>query len=246
VARGLVPKQTVLNKYGCSTNVDSGIVTDIWDPANATDDLDNLEYLTTADLMVVQSTNAVDDDTGTGMQTMRIIGLDASWNEISEDVALQTAGVTTTKSFIRVYRAYGLTYGSGGVNAGDISIIDDGGVAATPQAQINTGKGQTLMALYTVPATHTLILTHYYASILKSSAGAADIQLLSRLDADTATAGWRVRHYNAVHSTGGTYTRHDLMGGLKLPPKTDVRMTANGSAPNLTVMGGFGGILIEN
>lgn len=77
----------------------------------------------------ITSSSAADDGApaGTGAQIIRILGLDASYNRIYEDVTLNgTTIVTTTKKFLRVISAYVKAAGTGLVNAGDIYIIKTG------------------------------------------------------------------------------------------------------------------------
>jgi hypothetical protein len=95
---------------------------------------------------------------GTGARTLRIQGLDSSYNFAEETVDMDgTTTVTTTQTFLRVFRMSVETAGSTGNNEGTITVTYTGGsdVAAT----ISQGNGQTLMALYTIPAG---ILVIYY------------------------------------------------------------------------------------
>ena len=77
----------------------------------------------------VTSSSANDDGSpaGTGAQIIRILGLDADYNRIYEDVVLNgTTIVITANKFLRVFSAFVKTAGTGLVNAGDIYIIKTG------------------------------------------------------------------------------------------------------------------------
>lgn len=77
----------------------------------------------------ISSSSANDDGSpaGTGAQIVRVLGLDANYNRIYEDVTLDgQTKVTTTKKFLRVFSAYVKAAGSGIVNAGDIYIVKTG------------------------------------------------------------------------------------------------------------------------
>lgn len=95
--------------------------------------------------------NAADAAAGTGARTIRVYGLDANWAPINEDITLAGASASsaTSATFLRVFRAYVLTAGSGEWNAGDIDIEQVGGDVL---AVIPAGYGQTQQAVYTVPA----------------------------------------------------------------------------------------------
>ena len=64
-----------------------------------------------------------------------------------------TTTVTTTQQFLRVFRMSVETAGSFGNNEGTITATYTGG--ADVAATISPGNGQTLMALYTIPAGYT-------------------------------------------------------------------------------------------
>lgn len=144
-------------KFGFNGDVSSS-EEPIWDLGGAYSGL-----LSAATKIQVASASANDTSAGTGARTVRIIGVDANFAECYEDVTLtgQTAAPVagTTQTFLRVHRAYCLTAGTGGTNAGNISVASNGdtftaGVPAAGDtlARISTGEGQTLMAIYTVPA----------------------------------------------------------------------------------------------
>jgi hypothetical protein len=111
-------------------------------------------WQSTAVTVDVVSDDANDDVAGTGARTLRIQGLDGSYNLAEETVDMDgTTTVTTTQTFLRVFRMSVETAGSSGNNEGTITVTYTGGsdVAAT----ITAGNGQTLMAVYTIPAGKT-------------------------------------------------------------------------------------------
>ncbi len=118
-------------------------------------------YPSSAIQMKVSSSDANDTASGgggTGARTVRVVGLDGDYSEVQEDVSLdgQTAVLTTTK-FIRIFRAYVLTAGSGETAAGTVYVgtgTVTNGVPATIYANLGAGN-QTQQAVYTVPAGKT-------------------------------------------------------------------------------------------
>lgn len=105
---------------------------------------------TSATTLSIASDNAADTAAGTGARTVRIDGLDASGAEQTEDVPMNgVTPVTSSKLWLRVNAAYAIAAGSGGVNAGNISLTHTG--AAGVIAFIAASEGRALMAAYSVP-----------------------------------------------------------------------------------------------
>ena len=149
VQQGKVPGYTMVNKFGYNPSIGSGSFETIWETGNS------YPWQTSALTVDVVSDDANDvHTTGSGARTLRIQGLDGSYNFAEETVNLNgTSTVTTTQTFLRVFRMSVETAGSFGNNEGEITVTYTGGsdVAAT----ITAGNGQTLMTLYTIPAGYT-------------------------------------------------------------------------------------------
>ena len=122
-------------------------------------------YPASATVIKVSSANTNDTSAGSGARTVRIVGLDANYNVISEVVALngQTA-VNTANSYIRINDFYVLTCGSGNTAAG---IIYAGvgnvttGVPATIYSLMPTAYNTQTQAIFTVPAGYTAYISSY-------------------------------------------------------------------------------------
>lgn len=148
VQQGKVPGYSMINKFGYNSSIGSGSFETIWETGN------NYPWQSSAVTVDVVSDDANDDVAGTGARTLRIQGLDSSYNFAEETVDMDgTTTVTTTQTFLRVFRMSVETAGTSGNNIGNISVTYTGGsdVAAT----ITAGNGQTLMTLYTIPAGYT-------------------------------------------------------------------------------------------
>ena len=146
VARGQITGHEVLNVFGYSTATPSSGFIAAWE--------NNTAYVfpTVASTMVVSSSSASDTAV-----TILIDGLDASYNRISESVALNgTSDVTTTKVFFRINSV--IT--TAGNAVGTVYVKNAGG---TTYAQITIGSGKTNMSIYTVPAGYTAYLTQFDA-----------------------------------------------------------------------------------
>jgi len=136
-------------KFGFNTAVGTSEET-VWDAGGI------YAYAGSAAVASVVSASTADDLTGTGAQKIKVEGLDANYKFQSVEVDMDgTNAVSTTETWRRIYRAYVTQAGSGEVNAGNITISTDG----TTRAQISADQGQTLMAVYTVPAGLTGYIT---------------------------------------------------------------------------------------
>ena len=85
-----------------------------------------------------------------------------------------TTNVTTTEKFIAINRMFVSEAGSGEVNAGNITAT----VGGTTRSQITADRGQTLQAVYTVPAGYTAYVTEW---MVASGATAANKHVEARM-----------------------------------------------------------------
>lgn len=244
LARGQIYNHRHIFKYGYNAAVgataeniwlNSGTYT--WSPAAST--------------LSITSSNAADDGnpaTGNGARTVRVEGLDANYDEITEDVILNgTAVVDTLKLFLRTHRMYVLTAGTTTWNEGVIYATDTGDTYTTPgipntatevRSTIGIGEGQTLQAFYTVPAGHTAYMTNMTAAS-STATNASVIFLKSR------EFGGAFRTKNKFIVLQGTHS-FDHPIPLVFTEKTDIAVTATGNASPTSVAASFDLILVKN
>jgi len=223
IAEGNVADHTPMRKFGNNADVGAAWET-IWSGSNT------YPFMTSADQLEVVSDSAEDDSGGTGALTMRIEGLDANYEVQTSDVTLDAANVkTTTETYIRVYRAYILTAGSTGANVGAITIRDQD--TDTTRALIDAGVGQTLMAVYTVPADYTGYITSWYVSSSISK------QVDSMLQIRELNAAWNVKRYITMGAAIPFFANFDFPE--KIPEKTDIRIQAKAGGGGGAVSAGF-------
>ena len=215
---------------------------DIWDGEGAYGG-----FLAAAATMTVSS-SSIDDDgdpAGSGALTVRVVGLDTNWAEVTQDVTMDgQTEVTLGTDLIRVYRAYVLTAGSGATNAGDIWVgtgTVTAGIPAVKHAGILTGNGETLMAIYSIPATQADGDTIRQAKILRWYAGvgaAASAYASVALQTREFGGAWRTRQ--VANISEGSGVDQSLSWGIELGPKADIRIRAltNGVA-NSSISAGF-------
>ena len=238
VSRGQIPGHTAFFKYGYNPLI-INVNETIWDGGGI------YVYPSVAAVMYVSSSSTNDAAAGTGARTIFVQGLDASYNEIGEFITMNgQTQVATTKQYLRVYRAYVVTAGSGAQNAGDIYIGTSGATAGVPTgtfyAKITAAEGQTLMAVYTVPAGKTLYIANGTATHGTDTSGAF------------MTVRFKIRPFGGAFRTA---VKIDVTGSelvfpfnypLALPAKTDIEVRAIcNKNQNNAVAATFEGVLIQ-
>jgi len=225
VSRGLIAGHKRVFKFGYNGDIDDSEET-IWDVGGL------YAYPASAVTMTATSSSgATDEDVEVTIQ-----GVDASYNELSETVTLNSSGTaTTTGSFLRVYRAF---VSSDTASAGNITIANGG----TTYAYISAADQQTLMALWTVPAGYTAYLFQ------------VDTTAFTVQNNKVATIRMLTRELNGVFRTQNKFdlfegSYHlDITCPQPIPEKTDIefRAIADSSNADLRVAASFDIIYIEN
>jgi hypothetical protein len=235
ISAGDVSGTSYIEKFGMNVDVDSNKET-IWDGG------DIYTYISTAETVAITSTSGADSATGTGARTVEIQGLDANHNLVYE--TLTVGGGAGTQEFLRVFRAKVVTAGTSGVNEGTISITSSD--TSTELAQIGVdgsgsnaaGRGQTFMALYTVPAGKTAYLTQWTVGCGKQNTDAV-ATFLARPEG----GAWNAKDIITVSAT--TYAK-DYKIPLQFTEKTDIEIRAYSTTNNSLVSSTFNLLLIDN
>lgn len=227
IVKGNVADNYSLNKFGHNPTVGADYET-IWSGSNI------YPYLTTADQLEVLSDDADDTSAGTGARTIKIYGLDSSYDEINESVTMAGAGVqTTTASFLRVFRAEVVTAGASLINEGTITIRDQD--TDTTRALIDPNLGQTTMAVWTVPNGYTFYMTSWYLG--SSVAKVINIGIWTRDNTVTDASFQNRRFMNFSQSI----SRFEFEVPIKYTEKTDIEIRANAGGGGGDVSAGFSG-----
>jgi hypothetical protein len=214
LARGAVSRTSHINKFGYNTAVGATFET-------ITDLGGNQYYPTSAGVISVVSSDANDDGGDTGARTVEIQGLDGNYAEISETVTLNgTSAVTTTKLFHRVFRGKVLTAGSSGINEGTITLSIGGNNVASISAD---NGGQTLMAVYTVPAGKKGYIIKFQGSLSKNQ----EAQFMIRTKNGTTDAAWQVK---GMFGTFANTVGYEYPVPLEVTEKTDIEVRAKAGA----------------
>lgn len=156
--------------------------------------------------VVSGSANDDGDPAGTGARTVKVWGLDANFRETSEDVTMNgTTAVTTTTLFTRIFGAKVLTVGSGGTNAGAITVTNAAGSAT--HATIAANADISYQGHYTIPA-------GYNGYILAANTLASDAIMI--MVKDYSETIWK-----PIYKLG---SENQIDYPIKLAPKTDIKL----------------------
>jgi hypothetical protein len=217
---GLVGYKAV-SKFGQNDTVGDSFET-VWDG--------NAPYVWPTTATVASVTGGAQDvlTTGTGAWTVNVSGLDADYNEYSETINMSGATPSlTTGKFIRLFRMSVLTAGSDGTNNAAITAAINGNSAAI----ITAGYGQTLMALWTVPANYTGYLINWYANTSVISK-ANETRILTH----PFGGAWNTRRTIHINGTG---LQQPWEFPLILTEKTDVEIQSKATAGGGDCAAGF-------
>jgi hypothetical protein len=227
IAANKVPGHFALHKFGANSNVTTGEDV-VWT------NLNGYTYLTSAEQLKIYSDDAADTAAGTGARSVIVEGVDINFNEISEEKTLNgVTPVTTLNSYYRVNRAYVKQAGTGEVNAGLILIRNN--ADSNTLARIEIGRGQTQMAIWTVPAGHTLLVQKIYAT--EKAAKRVDVKIYA-IDRAIANQSWRFRDALVVNSDSA---ERGYKPPLRYTEKTDFQLRATSSPTAGSVDAGFMG-----
>ncbi len=224
VARGSISNSKIVHKFGANFDIDQATDPEsVWTGGG----LYPWASLSSAQTIYCLSTSASDT------AVLTIEGLDANYHEQTETVTLTgTSAVTTTNTFIRVFR---MTY-EDGANVGTITARTVS-ASGTIVAQIDVGYAQTLMAVYTIPAGYTGYLVALDSTI--DSNKNAQLLMYHRLFGKP----FRIAH---VAETTGHY-RYDFHAPLRVPEKTDIDIRIdNVSGNDSRVTANFDLVLIKD
>ena len=195
--------------YKFGRNVDSDTGDDVWDGSEP------YPFPSAAATTTIVSASTADASAGTGAKTVQVEGLDSDWMHATEVATMDgDQAVTLSTQFLRVYRAKVLTAGTGETNAGNIQIKH----GSTVLAQISAAYGQTLMAIYTLPATYYGWLANWRCS--------TDGNTAAKMALQTREFGgaWQTKDVVLLDTSGSSSIQIRRIGFSRFPPKTDFRV----------------------
>lgn len=238
ISRGLVRGADVIHKFGRNPSV-GGAPETIWQTGGV------YTYLTSAAPVYVYGADVQDGAGGTGARTVTVQGLDANYNQIEETLTVD--GAVSTKSFLRVFRAFVATAGSLTTNKGNVTISTGASGSGTVLATIGIigagqtfGLGQTQLGLYTIPAHCTGYLTNW--NIGAGSYNDSVTAFIYTRELEIPEAPFRTRD---VMDVPGGFHQRIYNVPFRLPAKTDIEVRAI-AGTGTSVSTTFDIILVEN
>jgi len=217
IAGGQVAGYSHINKFGFNPAVGTGfeVVTDVGG---------TFPTITTAAAVTVSSDASANGDDGLQVELQ---GLDANYALQTEIVTIVGATVTTSNTYIRLFRAVVQS-----TNIGELTLK----IGATTVETIEEGAGQTLMAVYTVPAGKTAYLIKFQGNVEK------DTGTIFRLMATPFGGSTNIK---GQYGTFGSPVTYDFPVPLVFTEKTDIEVQVK--AQGTTGAGAiFDLILVDN
>jgi hypothetical protein len=226
VAEGNITDHSFIHKFGAVPALSTGATGSVWD---INDTVYPWSAFDTAGVVNLDRASTSDAN-----KIVTVIGLDADYNQTQESITLTDASNNTgTVVFKRVFRAF---VADGTANVGNIDIQR----ASTTVARITATKGQTLMAVYTIPAGYTGYL---YKGTASAQTGAdATGNMFVRFFGQQS---FRTQHTFEVGGTGGQYT-YEFTFPPPIPEKSDIDVQVVGRTNNGRYTAAFDLLLIEN
>jgi hypothetical protein len=236
VSRNQITWHTSTNIFGYGTSpATAGLFRTVWENMATT------EYVFPSSAVTMSLVSASAGDTA----TITVVGLDANYAPISENIVLNgTTSVPTVNQYLRINSMF-VSSGSATNPAGVITLTNSG----TTYAQINTGVfngttsslGSTQMAVYTVPAGYTFYGWRYgaYSSFNGNSANYTTYRAITN-----SSSGVQKLVVQTPFNTTYEVHRHFPFAYSE---KTDLRFQIASSAAAAAVVSiNIGGVLIKN
>lgn len=221
---------SVFTKFGRNPSTGTG-AEDIW---NGGGDYTGQPAGAAPELVTVVSSSTDDASAGTGARTVSISGLKTSTSTAYESETITLNGTTpvdSVNSWYRVNRLRVLTAGSGGANAGTLTVAYKI-TTANVFAAIPIGYNQTQVAAWTVPAGSTAWLKRVRIAIARSGGqtGSAEITIRAR------TVGGVYRAIRVYEVTTSSPVQYEALGGEEFPAGTDIKVRAESTSNAGTIV----------
>jgi hypothetical protein len=236
VARNQISGHAEQNIFGYGTTpASAGVFRTVWENMSTT------EYVFPGSAVTMQLASDTAGDTA----TITIVGLDANYAPITENIVLNgTTNVPTTKQYLRINQMF-VSVGSATNPTGVVTLKN----STVTYAQINTGVfngttsslGATQMAVFTVPAGYTFYGSRYgaYSSFNGNTANYTTYRAITNTSAGVQKLIVQTP-FNTTYEILRVYP-------FAYPEKTDLRFQIASSAATAAVVSiNIGGVLVQN
>ena len=220
ISRGLIRGAYSVNKFGYNSAVPSNAYETIWDGSNL------YTYISSAGTATVTSSNTSSDNGG----TVTVYGLDANYDLVQETLTIGSGA--GTQSFYRVFRATLDTANTGTANVGTVTVTVD----STSAAIISPTRGQSLMAIYTIPRGKKGYLVQLDAGSQKDLEH--EVQLVVKNGSGNV---WQTKDFVSIR---GGFNAKTYALPVEIDEKYDIEVRAKSSATS-AVSAGFELIVLD-
>lgn len=241
-ARGDITGLEIVRAHGLNSSVSSSNEEDIWNSTGL------YPFPQVVETVRVKAGGDVNDTAaGSGARKVTVEGLDGALAQASADLvtAGASASAATSTQFARLFRAFLPDDGAGtytGNNTGLITIENT--TALVDLAFITADKGESEMAMYTIPISKTGFLTRVYVEVEGSQS--ADVNIWQRpLSGDLSAPFGPRRLISSFPGLTGEHDR-DYDSGVVLAAQTDVWLSAISTASTTRVSAEFDLILVDD
>ncbi len=237
ISKGNVTGHATVNKFGENDTVGKDTTEDIWDGGGT------YTFPATADIThISQATDQVGTD---GSATIEVQGLDTNWALVTQTKNLDATDTTTRVALdTALRRVFRMKVLEDIVAADDISCVNTGG--GTTYATVQAGNNQTLMAIYTVPASKTAYMTKYYSSLRQGSGKepkGANIKLWVA-DRDNSYE-FMIKHSVGIQKGAGN-PEHKFEPYFKINAKCDIKITGHSFDDIGNISAGFDLVVVDD
>ncbi len=236
-----IPGQFAQSFTAHNPDVDnSGSREDIWEGGG------EMVYLTTAQKYNISSTSTNDTLTGTGGRTLFVVGLNASFDFVTEFLVLDgTNTVQTVNEYIRPRTISVITAGSEEFNVGIITATS--AVTGDVQLVMDAEEGTSKNTHFTVPRGHQGFLKQVIFSATKSGGQAPIVEFKGKIRFNLfENASWIETFDLKIDTSVNDHIDLNQITPNSLPEKTDFRIEVTTSHDNVDVNARIYFIFIEN
>jgi len=243
VAKGNVPKHSIVNKFG------AGSVGTTLSPISQDS---TYPTPTTATALEFVSSSASDGVAGSGAQEVTVIGLDSNWAEVTQTVITNgTTAVALSTNLTRLYRWYVSSSGTyatetTGSHVGTLTIRESGGGTTWSTIPISPfSAGQSQIGAYSIPTGYTgyLLSKLVYTDTGKT----ADVFFFQRLNIDDVTTPYSgtMRLVEREIGVQGGFM-HELVTPKEFVGPCDIGFMAKVTSGNADISGEFSLLLVQD
>ena len=242
VAKGNVPHKKIIHGFGQNQVIGASVV-DIWITSGI------YVWLQAAVTLEAISDDTDDDDGGDGARVITIDGLNADWDEITEDITMNgtSATASTTQTFIRINHAEVKTCGIySGTNIGNITVRTSGAGATHCILDVENliGTGHSQLGRYSVPRNKTAFMDNIH--VWTDNNKPSTVYMFKRENANVVVAPFTARRLE-LEVAGLTQPEDiDILYPRVYPQYTDIYFQVIAGTGNTDVAIDFEMVLIDD